>query len=431
MALVQSNESVSDNDLYSKAGLNTMLAWKDRPAVFDAAARQGIPWHFQLDPRRGPLSEELKSYVSKLFETHPGAEGCLVWDEPKLPEMAELGKVVAWIKETHPQLLVYTSGNPITPTDDPRYHAHLAGITDEHLKKSSPYSYNDYLRDIIERVGPDVLMADVYPFWNPEKIVPEDYLVKRYYLMLATIRQEAIKANLPFWIFVQAYEHPNRCRFPSEADVRMQVYSSLAFGFTGLAYFTYDPMFERSILDRQHRPTELYEHIAKLNAEVGHLGKSLRCLTSTEVVYFPGRQMIHGKTISNPFPAGMKRLSSSPFGRSIVSNLLIPESALLKNAMIGFFKDDLGGRYFMVVNLTHGANRSSLETTMPLTITFPPTIKTIAKLSRETGESEFVAIQKNRLELTLAGGTGELFKIGDANFAGLDESEAGAGQSTR
>lgn len=96
MALTQRGEVIEQNKLYAQAGLNTMLAWKDREGIFKGAARDKLPWQYHLDHRRGPLSDELKAYVDGLLRQYPGGEGILLWDEPKGNEMAELGKAAAW-----------------------------------------------------------------------------------------------------------------------------------------------------------------------------------------------------------------------------------------------------------------------------------------------------------------------------------------------
>jgi hypothetical protein len=410
MALTQRGEAVSDNDLYAKAGLNTMLAWKDRSLTFQAAARQRIPWQFHLDMRRGPLSDELKSYVNGLLNNYPGGEGLLLWDEPKLNEMADLAKVAAWLREAHPELLVYTNLNPIPSVGDPRFAGYRAGP--QHADDESyPYSYDDSIRDCIAIVQPDVLMTDIYPFWSPKSLDPRDYLQTKYFLNLSLIRAAALDNEIPYWMFVQAYQDEGRVRAPSESDLRMQVFSTLAYGFTGIAYYTYDVVEEGSMLDAQMRPTPIYEHVTKLNAEVKQLGKALRFLTSVDVRYVPGRP-------GNPVPLGLEAYRPNSWASTLITNIAVGSED--KNALIGFFEDDAGGLYFMVVNLAHGESISAGQAATPITLSLARPVKSLYVLSRDTGKPVAVNLDNdNQAKLAFPGGTGELFKIGDAKFAGL------------
>ena len=146
MALTQRPEAVADTK-YRDAGLNTMLAWKKREGMLEAAVRQGIPWHFHVNKRYEKLSDELKADVQGLFERYEGGTGILVFDEPKLPEMAAAGEVVAWLKQTYPDVLVYSDAYPIAGGAKLSGGTWLAsGLYDE---PSVSYSYDDYLDDFV------------------------------------------------------------------------------------------------------------------------------------------------------------------------------------------------------------------------------------------------------------------------------------------
>jgi hypothetical protein len=418
MALVQRGESVSENDLYSKAGLNTMLAWKDRPPTFQAAARQKLPWHYHLDSRRGPLSDELKTYLNSLLTAHSNGQGILLWDEPKLPEFADLGKIAAWLRETHPELLVYSNLNPIPAVGDPRFAPGRAGLKEDG-NESYPYSYEDSIQDYLKIVQPDLLMTDIYPFWHPDKLDPSNYLLQKYFLNLAQIREAALAADIPYWMFVQSYEDKGRCRYPSDSELRMQVFSTLAFGFTGIAYFTYDMMEEGGMLDTTHRPTDMYDRVSKLNPEVTNLGKTLRFLTNTNILYVPGTQPSDGKQRTNPIPLGVEAFRSGSWNATMITDVEIDKQGPDRNALLGFFEDDDGGLYLMVVNLSHGENTSAEKVVVSLTLSFNPTVKSLSILSRKTGRPEGLQLNDGKVTLQIPGGTGELLKLNDGKFPGL------------
>ena len=305
MALVQQNEAVAGKDHYAQAGFSVMLVWKERAGIFKAAKRMDLPWIYHLEKRYRTL-DDIKAEVSGLVKTYPGGLGFLAWDEPKLPEMPRAGKRVAWINKTYPEMLVFSTVNPIKPPfafSFPNLAGEKAIDTGLYDEPSVPYTYDDHLDNLAEIVQSDVLMADIYPFWNPKKLYPDKYLRDQYFFMLQALRKAGLKHNRPYWIFVQAYEDPGRCRLPSESDLRMEVYSALAFGFTGVSYFLYDagPPF-RCLMDQSNSPTPLYHVVRELNAEVARLGRSLRFLTCTDVRYVPGSRQQDGKTVTNPVP---------------------------------------------------------------------------------------------------------------------------------
>ena len=433
MAPTVLGEAVKDNDWISEGGFNTVFAWKHRLPIYEAAIRQGIPYHCHVNKVRvtpdGIHADEW-SKLENIIEIYSGAAGVLVYDEPKLPAFSSAGKAVAEIKRRFPDALVYSNANPISPLKAHGYSSpdragtkYLGdGIYDD---TPVPYTYDDFLDDFARIIKPDVLMADVYPFWVPEKLDPKWYLKNKYFLMLSALRKAGLKHHLPYWIWVQAYESKGRCRYPSESDVRMQVYSSLAFGFTGIAYFMYDwPHDEdRSLLDHELKRTRLYHDVTKLNSEVSHLGKTLRFLTSTDIRY------VLAKGVQGPGSLLLAPTGLSPFyHKSRVAELLneitIQDPVQGQDGLIGFFRDDHGGQYFMIVNLRHGEDVTADQAGMVLTLQFAPTVKKVARLSRKTGVPEILVPENGQIQIALPGGTGDLFKFGDATFVGMDNLDS-------
>ena len=405
-----------------------MLAWdhwKHRADVFKAAQRGNLPWIYHLQRRYRAL-DDIKAEVNGLLKTHPGGLGFLAWDEPKLPEMRRAGRRVAWIKKTHPEMLVFATVNPIKPPFEFSF-PNLAdqkvidtGLYDE---PSVPYSYDDHLDNLATIVQSDVLMANIYPFWNPKRgYYPDRYMRDQYFFMLQALRKAGLKHNRPYWIFVQAYEDPGRCRLPSESDLRMEVYSALAFGFTGISYFLYDagPGFH-CMVDQNNAPTAMYHRVRALNAEVARLGRSLRFLTCTDVRYVPGSRQEGGKTVTNPVPRPLAAFHPKSRVAKDVRGVEFAGSGFWNDGLIGFFRDDQAGKYVMLVNLQHGKGRSAEAAKASFTVTLNPSVTSVHRLSRKTGRVDSLPIVDGKLRLDLPGGTGELLKLGDAKFPGLKD----------
>ena len=385
---------------YKAAGFTSMLAWKPRDLILGPTSKAGMPWHLHLyvdkhvgdNPHRGGLwgdakREECRGYV----DAYPGGIGWLINDEPSEGhEMEVTAKVLAWLREEWPERLAYSNAFPSGPRNP------------------------GYMRAFAETVRPDVLMFDRYPydkrgrtsgalFWN-----------------MGYVRELGLEWGIPYWAFIQSYEDRSRrgSVLPSESQLRMQMYASLAYGYTGIAYFCYDhgEQFVVTLVDLEGRPSRLYASAAKLNGEVAKLGRTLRMLLSTDVFYVAakdGRQ-----------PKGTKTLEAGS-----EAPMVVDAEALTADAVVGLFKDDDGGRYFMVVNTAHGLEMTAEEGTAEVWFRLKEPSEGLWRMNRETGavESYASAGEAGTYMVRLPGGTGDLFRMRDGGFAGLQEN-AGAGE---
>ena len=202
----------------------------------------------------------------------------------------------------------------------------------------------------------------------------------------------------------------------------MQVYSCLAYGVTGIGYFTYDQAFMRGLLEEDFSPNRLYHDAARLNAEVANLGQALRFLASTDVRYVRGQHEEDGQLVDNPAPTGIGTFHPNSRVATQVREITIHEQGLDKNAMIGFFQDDQSNDYFMLVNLTHGKDVTAEQGALSVTLTLAPSVATLARLHRDTGRPEQLTVTDGKVELTLPGGTGELFRINGLDFPDVQKT---------
>ena len=426
-ALTQRTAAVDDNK-YTEAGFNSMLAWKRWSDLIGGANRQGIPWHAHFNKRYN--FEEATGHIAQVIDNHIGGEAVMVWDEPKRPQFAEAGRIIAWAKETYPDLLVYSNAYPPAPNGK-LWGGKWLG-PDLYEQAPGGYTYHQYLSEFVNVIQPHVLQLDIYPFKIPPEGIEEQYVHKLYYSALTDCRNVAQTAGIPYWLCIQAFAHEGggARRYPTESDLRFQVYVALTYGFTAIHYFTFDHVFKGALLkDPFHEiegrsepgePTYLYYDAKYVNREIKHLGRTLRFLQSTGVHYVPGGQWIDGKLKINPVPIGLDAYTrdTSP---QLIKNITIHEQGNDHNGLIGFFKDNAGDDYMMLVNLTHGEGLNATQAEQTMTIQFPSTVKSITRLSRETGSVEQLVVDYNQLKITLPGGTGDLFKLtGKPIFAGIE-----------
>ena len=149
------------------------------------------------------------------------------------------------------------------------------------------HDYNVYVRSFAEMLVQtggknEWLSFDHYPL-----IYEQDHtfgLTEHWLSDTQTVAETGEKFGLRTNAFVQTMpfsangdSYGSRDRVPSLADLRLQVYTYLAFGFAGITYFcvgTPVPNFEflerhYAMFDRGGKPTPLYGVVKQLNGEIG------------------------------------------------------------------------------------------------------------------------------------------------------------------
>jgi len=380
-----------DGRQYRQANLNTLLAWKAFDELPQQAVKEGLPWQLHVYPQHQGLTEKLKANLKRLYDTYPGCTGWTVWDEVNREHMFKAAMTTAWLRKTFPHTLVYSNGLP--PAGARRmYGGEPPG---------GRYTYQQYQSDFVNIMNVDVLCYDAYPFHETG--------TRSLFSIMADTRKVGLEREVPYWTFVQSHDDKRRrYRMPSESDVRMQVFAHLTYGFTGILYFTYPAM-----VDKGRRRLPIYHDVARLNAEVIHVGQALRFLTSTDVraVVGAGSKLRKGAAAWKPGAGGERRITSVTIDDEAPADY--------KDVLLGFFRDDAGRRYLMVTNLWHGAGVSAADRRMRITLHLDRSVRVVGRLSRETGVPELLRISDGKLTLTLPGGTGELLQLGDASFPGL------------
>ena len=287
------------------------------------------------------------------------------------------------------------------------------------------YTYEQYLDDLMTIVRPDVLMYDHYPFRHG----PTDLDLHFHNLMV--IRAKAAQYGVPFFAWVQSFQNEHH-RLSSESELRFQLFTLLAAGAKGFSYFIYDPAVAKGWtglrqregatkeVDGKETPSAMYAHTSTANAEVLNLGKCLRFLESTDLRYIPGSQ--------NPAPKGLKAWSADDSPDSHLRTVRAIEGNA-GDALLGFFVDDDRASYVMIVNLKMGPDLDAAAAEAEFDLTFDPKLKSVWCLDRATAKAQEVSLDSGSVRIRLPGGTGELFKFGDGEFAGLVGADSGAATS--
>lgn len=222
------------------------------------------------DPNISPYRVNLEADIKELtddFKDHPALWGYYVIDEPSAKQFADFARLHGILLQNDPLHFPYINLFPnyavASQLDTPDYATYVRRFID--TVKPSILSYDHYaLLEIGDRPG--------------------------YFANLEIIRAEALRAGIPFMQIILATPFPG-VRDPSAADLRYQVYTTLAYGAKGISYFTYavppDTAFGDGLLDREGAPTAKWYAARDINWEVRRLGPWLLGLRSTGVFYAP------------------------------------------------------------------------------------------------------------------------------------------------
>ncbi|MBQ1699323.1 MAG: hypothetical protein II029_02530 [Bacteroidales bacterium] len=190
--------------------------------------------------------------VAALVKDHPALWGYFLRDEPwcsDFPDLAAWARRIEAVDSVHQ---LYLNLYPIG-IDYPTIGAR---------------DYRDYVRRFIDEVGLPMVSFDHYP-------VRVDGLRQDWYENLEIIREESARSGLPFWAFAMCVPHWHYPE-PTMTHLRIEAYTDLAYGASGLQYFTYwTPRADSQGFNYRGGPisyegqkTEMYDRVKTLNAEL-------------------------------------------------------------------------------------------------------------------------------------------------------------------
>jgi hypothetical protein len=287
----------------------------------------------------------------------------------------------------------------------------------------------ELLETYMRRAQPDMLAFDDYPF--------DGHLIggspTAYYGYMEKYRKCGLAGNdgtgaTPIPVAFWTSDRGDHSRSGSEE--RLNSFSGWAFGCKAMILFNYTggAMFPEHASTTN--PTPNFNQVAETNRQSSNLGPALVRLISTNVHMKMGQ---HAGAVENTLPDGVARWTSgavpyltdihaaNPGNKNeglpgdVIVGSLKPLDASLTNA--GHADDT----YFMIVNGLSDVTGSAADCRQSIRLDFDfdgGRIKSLLRLSRETGRVEQVNLthldgSRYRLDLTLDGGTGDLFKFDD------------------
>jgi hypothetical protein len=249
-------------------------------------------------------------------------------------------------------------------------------------------TYDEHVKRFVEAVDPDVLCMDYYPMMTRDADDRAGYCRN-----LEVMRKYSLEKRIPFWNFFNTMPfgpHDD----PTEAQLRWQIYTSIAHGAKGVLYFCYwtptgggaGGEFPKggAIIAADGRKTRHFEQAKRINLAVKNLGPTLMKMTSVGTIRI--------EPSDNP----ADKISPSPIAGLTKGDYLL-----------GVFRH-ADGRRAVLLN-----NYSFAHTAWP-TVAFDVPLEQVREISPESGE-EIPLLDDSPLmdgcQLSLDAGQGRLFLL--------------------
>jgi hypothetical protein len=271
--------------------------------ALDVAQAAGVKQIIGLDELTGPEPAP----VVKRIKDHPALGGYYVRDEPAAGDFTTVAaqvKRIAAVDDRHP---CYVNLFPNYATPD-----QLGAAT-----------YGQYVDRFLAEVPVPLVSFDHYPVINTGG--GRIGLRGEWYENLEIVSAAARKTGKPMWAFALAVAH-GAYPVPTVAQLRVQVFSDLAYGAEAIEYFTYwtppqpSPWdFHQGPITSDGKRTDVYDRVKQVNGEIQglrgvFLGAKVLSIAHT------GRTIPRGTRAYQP-AAPVKGLKTGDGGGAVVASL--------------------------------------------------------------------------------------------------------------
>ncbi len=229
----------------------------------------------RMPTSRQPLPDDWRDSLAGIVEDYRDSAalwGYYITDEPSTVEYERLRTVTDELRRLDP--------------DRPSYINLYPNYADE--EQLGCATYDEHVRRYVDEVQPPLVSYDHYCFFQ------DGVHREAFFANLRTVRDHSVRAGLDFWQIIlssQLFDWPDL----SEADLRWQVWTSLAYGARGISYFVYAPIdgvvqMWNAIVDPYGYPTERYPVIRRINLGLAAVGEDLMSIRSVGVSHGSGTQ---------------------------------------------------------------------------------------------------------------------------------------------
>ncbi len=321
------------------------------------------------EPRVQGNDDSIKAMVDT-YRNHPATAGYYIRDEPD-------SALLDWAIKTYRTIAAL----------DKEKIPHVNLFPDFAL----PNYEKGYVERWVEGVGREnlkYLSFDIYPYKRKGRFE------KSYYNCMDIIRRAGLKYGVKTSCYLQSFGIVDMYRRPNVDEMRLNVYSNLAYGIKNPVWFCYatptgqgDQKFMNSVIDSLGQKTDLYEPFKAFNHEMKQLGKTLIHLDAKEV-YHSGDSLWLGTKVP---PADFMMLPANPKSEVILT----------------YFKDqDSEKEYVMVVN-------KSFKEARTITFKIQGRVRKLSEISKTTGKPVKAPFNTHNYQMTrdFLPGEGKLYLV--------------------
>lgn len=202
----------------------------------------------------GEFTNERIAAIKEHLASNPTYLGEYLADEPSALAYNELGDFTKRFMQEIPDKEVYINLYP-------SYSSRLGTI-----------SYESYIAEYLDKIPTKSLSYDFYA-------LRDGNINDMNYSNLDLVREKTKNVRMPFWVITQAGAVDSN-KQPNEVEQRWSVWSNIALGSKGIAYFCYwtpSSGFNNYyyMIDKNGNKTENYEYIKQINADINTIGKKL------------------------------------------------------------------------------------------------------------------------------------------------------------
>ncbi|HTN08732.1 hypothetical protein [Agriterribacter sp.] len=279
-----------------ESGININFSWYSNieavEKALDIAQKTGVKLLFTCP--------ELKSdpeKTAKRLMKHPALSGYHLRDEPNATEFPELGTWVKRIQSVDKQHYCYIN---LFPNYAGAEQLFGKGVQIQPGKDI----YAEHIEAFLREVPVPFISFDHYPVIDKNSVRT---LRPEWYKNLEIFLAASQKSGLPFWAFALSVAHTSY-PIPTIGEIKLQLYSNLAYGAQALQYFTYWTPGINPNWDFHHAPigldgkrTSIYDYIKLINQEIQDLSG-----------VFLGAKLISVSHTGSRIPDGTKRIDKLP-----------------------------------------------------------------------------------------------------------------------
>ncbi len=279
-----------------KSGMNILISMyspADNKAVLELCAEYGLEVMIS-DRRIGKAlhSEEerevLLAAVAEEYKNYPALHSYYITDEPNAGDFSALSAVRELLHKYDPVHEAYINLFPNYASPKQLGNATYAEHIEEYLKTVKPelLSYDHYH---FLTTAPTVTTNIAAGGNERERMIREAAINKveraGFFDNFETVRELCLKYDTPYMIIILLVAH-GPYRYLTEAEIRWEVFQSLAYGTSRLSYFTYwtpgeadDPddfwKWNNGMITQTGERTEHYDMVKTVNVELAAVGDEL------------------------------------------------------------------------------------------------------------------------------------------------------------